>query len=142
MNGSQASPGELLDAADGLLTGRISETQGLWPRPVAFLIRLALERAVEELLDHEEPTLRAVRAHRAKLLCLPRYADATVAARIAYLWHALSNATHYRAYELAPTAAELRRWHSEVADIIQLMGATGAEPRRPREVSRRLPNAG
>jgi hypothetical protein len=40
-------------------------------------------------------------------------------ARRAFLiWSRLSDATHPHPYELAPTAAELRRWHNEVTRIV------------------------
>jgi hypothetical protein len=146
VTGDQATPRELLRTADQLLGGEVSNTQGLWPRAVAFLIRLALERAVDELLDHEEPAMRAVQVRSAKIICLPRYADAKVAAQVAYLWHELSRATHYQAYDLAPTAVELRRWHSEVAELVQLMGAVSTErlksmPARTRDIAVHRPQA-
>jgi len=36
-------------------------------------------------------------------------------------WSRLSDATHPYPYELAPTAGELRRWHSEVTSLVGLL---------------------
>jgi|HubBroStandDraft_3_1064219.scaffolds.fasta_scaffold60113_2 hypothetical protein len=36
-------------------------------------------------------------------------------------WSRLSDATHPCPYELAPTAGELRRWHSEVTSLVGLL---------------------
>jgi hypothetical protein len=41
-----------------------------------------------------------------------------VALRLAFAWVALSRAVHHHGYELAPTAAELRRLHHEVTDLL------------------------
>jgi hypothetical protein len=136
MPGNAPTPAELLDAADRLLTGEIRHTRELWPRPVAFLTRLALERAIDQLLIRRNPEFSAVYSWRAKLLCLSRYLDARDAARIAYLWHELSRAGHYHAYELVPTAAELRRWHTQATDLIDVMSTAQRVPARPADVSR------
>jgi hypothetical protein len=88
-------------------------------------------RAIDEMLIWPNPDFSAVYSWRAKLLCLPRYFDARDAARIAYVWHELSRAGHYHAYELVPTAAELRRWHTEAATLINIMSAARRAPSRP-----------
>jgi L-arabinose isomerase len=36
-------------------------------------------------------------------------------------WLGLAGAAHHHAYELAPTAAELRTWHSEVTQLARLL---------------------
>lgn len=46
--------------------------------------------------------------------------------REAYLlWARLSDATHPHPYELAPTAAELRRWHDDVVLFVASVTCTG-----------------
>jgi hypothetical protein len=55
---------------------------------------------------------------RAQLLVLTRTVDAEVGHRCSELWHTLSTAAHHHAYELAPTASELRAWHSEVTELV------------------------
>ena len=41
-----------------------------------------------------------------------------LARQIAYVWAALSEACHYHAYELAPTAAELAGWFQSVEELL------------------------
>ncbi|PWU48050.1 hypothetical protein DLJ46_12935 [Micromonospora globispora] len=51
-----------------------------------------------------------------------------VARRVAFTWATLSAAAHHHCYELAPTAAELRRLHTEVSVLLtQLDGRTESE---------------
>lgn len=112
----KATGGQLLDAAGELIGSVVPGTRGVWPRTAAFLIRLALEESLDELWAGVQPGL-ADCAMRAQILCLPAYAGEEVAGRAAAAWSGLSQACHYHAYELAPTAAELRHWHDEVAEI-------------------------
>lgn len=59
--------------------------------------------------------LVTVRANaRELLLTLTRTPNADLGLRCTQLWHALSRAAHPHAYELSPTAAELRGWHRDV----------------------------
>jgi len=55
---------------------------------------------------------------RPQLLMLPQHAGATTAAQAAEAWYGLARATHHHAYDLAPTAAELRRWHDLVGVVV------------------------
>ena len=60
---------------------------------------------------------------RAQLICLRTYlGDADLAARAGHAWSALSRACHHHAYELAPTATELRAWFSVVDELIRKVG--------------------
>lgn len=111
-----ATARDLLDAADELVTTVVAGTRGLWPRSAAFLIRLALEQSLDELWAAVQPGL-ADCSMRAQLLCLPLYVGEVTARRVRAAWSGLSRACHYHAYELAPTAAELRHWHDEVVEI-------------------------
>src|SRR5262249_30618755 len=67
---------------------------------------------------------------RAQLLLLPRYAGAEVAEDARDAWFGLARATHHHAYELAPTAAELRTWHDLVSKITKAIGAGGLRRER------------
>ena len=74
---------------------------------------------------------------RPQLLLLPSYAGTGIAERARDAWTGLSRAAHHHAYELAPTAAELRSWHSTVSqptrDLAMDLGqsdATSAEGSR------------
>src|SRR5215469_5012104 len=62
---------------------------------------------------------------RAQLLLLPRYAGAEVAEDARDAWFGLARATHHHAYELAPTAVELRTWRDLVSKITKAIGASG-----------------
>jgi hypothetical protein len=55
---------------------------------------------------------------RPQLMMLHRYAGASTAAQAAEAWYGLARATHHHAYDLAPTAAELRRWHDLVRAVM------------------------
>ena len=121
-------PQELLAAARQLLERPEAGTAGVWPRAAALLGRQALELLLAELWQRRAPGTEEA-SMRAQLICLPRYLDAALAGRVAYAWGALSDACHQHAYELAPTAPELRRW----LHVVEELGDAGAgdEPTRP-----------
>jgi hypothetical protein len=110
------TPRKLLDEAHRLLTGVASGTQGWWPRACAWLIRLALERALDQYWESVLPAAASC-SMRAQLLLLPAYAGAEIAQKAADAWFGLARAAHHHAYELAPTAAELRAWHTTVTQL-------------------------
>ncbi|MQA96579.1 MAG: hypothetical protein GEV11_18730 [Streptosporangiales bacterium] len=120
--GTGLSGAELMSSADRLLRGVGPGAADLWPRAAAFLLRAALEQALNELWARVEPRLLEAPRH-AQLLVLPHRLDDVRAARAAFVWAALSNACHHHTYELAPTAAELRRWHTEVAELVSALEA-------------------
>jgi hypothetical protein len=118
---------DLLDEADRLLRDPVRGTRGLWPRTVALLARLALEQAIDELWRHREPGL-ADCSMRAQLLCLPSYVDADTAGDAAATWSALSRAVHHHAYELAPSAVELRGWLESVRQVASIAAPAEGSP--------------
>jgi len=115
------TPRELLDEADRLLSAVVPGTRGRWPRACAWLIRLALERALDDFWARALPEA-ATCGMRAQLLLLPRYAGAATADEARQAWLGLARATHHHAYDLAPTAAELRRWHGHVRALTERLG--------------------
>ena len=119
------TPEELLDSADQLLTSPIPGIGSLWPRACALLIRLALELTLDRYWALVLPSA-ANCGMRQQLLLLPMYGgpDATPLAREA--WLGLAGAAHHHAYELAPTAAELRGWHMTVTRLAALLAALPA----------------
>jgi hypothetical protein len=125
------TPEELLDCADQLLTSPVSGLGSLWPRACALLIRLALELGLDRYWAHELPEA-AQTGMRQQLLLLPLYADTPGEASAVWLareaWLGLAGAAHHHAYELAPTAAELRRWHTAVSQLIALLPTGEAAP--------------
>lgn len=106
----------LLVTSDRLLREALPGTRGVWPRVVAFAVRAALELALDDFWGRVEPDV-AASPMRSKLLLLEAYADQTVARSTSELWHELSRATHHHAYDLAPTAPELRTWYDEVVEL-------------------------
>ena len=116
------TPEELLAAADQLLTSPVPGAGAQWPRACALLIRLALEMTLDRFWARALPAA-AECGMRQQLLLLPLYtADLPGAAGLAReAWLGLAGAAHHHAYELAPTAAELRTWHSEVTQLTRLL---------------------
>jgi hypothetical protein len=110
------TPADLLDQADRLLSAVIPDTQGCWPRACAWIIRLALEETLDQYWSRVLPEAASC-GMRAQLLLLPAYADISTAQRAREAWTGLSRAVHHHAYDLAPTAAELRTWHALVSQL-------------------------
>ncbi len=107
---------QLLAEADHLLATEVPGTQARWPRACAWLIRLALEKALDQYWAQVLPEA-AQCGMRSQLLLLPGYADPAIAERARDAWTGLSRAAHHHAYELAPTAAELRSWLAAVSQL-------------------------
>jgi hypothetical protein len=105
-----------LVVADQLLRNPDLIEDGAWPRACTWLIRLALEHALDDFWQRCRPDVVDV-SRRAQLLALTRTVDADLGLRCTQLWHALSRAAHHHAYELSPTSAELRRWHRNVYEV-------------------------
>jgi hypothetical protein len=120
----RVTPEELLAAADQLLTSPVPGADGQWPRACALLIRLAVEMTLDRFWVRTLPSA-ADCGMRQQLLLLPLYTvDLPTAARLAReAWLGLAGAAHHHAYELAPTAAELRTWHRAVTELATLLPA-------------------
>jgi hypothetical protein len=114
------TPEQLLTSADLLLTSPVPGLESLWPRTCALLIRLALEMTLDEFWGRALPAVASV-GMRQQLLLLPLYAPqrATYLAREA--WLGLAGAAHHHAYELGPTAGELRSWYASVRQLGELL---------------------
>jgi hypothetical protein len=125
------SPRTALEHADRLLRDVVPGTRGMWPRCCAWLLRLALERALDDYWATTNPPVRDC-SRRAQLLALARYLATDDAEHITQVWNDLSRASHHHAYELAPTAGELRRWHADVDHAIgELADLTALRPDVP-----------
>ncbi len=111
----QGTADELLDDADRLLSGERRASGAWWPRATAFLLRSALELELAAYWARVEPGVE-VCSMRAQLTVLrrPEYAGPDTGTDVAAAWHALSRACHHHAYDLAPTAIELRTWSRSV----------------------------
>ena len=102
------TPKELADAAERVLVDPGDALFGCWARASALLARQSLESAMD-LLWRERAPIVVHCPMSAQLLVLPSYLRDQEAARdAAYVWSALSRACHHHAYELPPTASELR----------------------------------
>jgi hypothetical protein len=129
-------PLDLVGAARDLLIVPDAATAGMWPRAAALLGRQALEQALHRLWALRAPGLEETSA-RCQLLCLQSLlGDPDLAGRVAHAWWALSRASHYHAYELPPTHAELNGWLEAVWDLgnrveVILAGARAKAPSPP-----------
>lgn len=113
------TPEELLTEAHKLIVRPDASTVGVWPRAAAFLARQAIEIAVDERWS-EDPATEPMRHATmwSKLACLPAYLDKQVARQVTFAYASLSSACHYHHYELAPTAAELTSWITDVEALV------------------------
>ncbi|WP_231390296.1 hypothetical protein [Nocardia sp. CNY236] len=113
-----------MDTVDLLLAGSVTAAGGLWSRATAWILRIAVEQAVDDLWLGVAPAL--VRCPmRAQLIALRAFAGPDVAAEVAVLWTALSRAAHHHDYELAPSVTDLRRWREQTIAIIARLDAVG-----------------
>lgn len=121
-------PSSALAWADRLLREADPDTAGLWPRTTAHLIRVALERAVNHYWFSTRPEMLECPTTM-RLFMLEGVLNRAGARNAYFLWSQLSDATHPHPYELAPTAIELRRWHSSVTQVLaSLHSATALRP--------------
>ena len=126
MPAAELTPADLLASARELIARPDAAAAGVWPRTAAVLARQALESAVDAHWRAGTQTITMPNATmRSQLICLPTYLDADIARQTAFAYAALTSACHYHPYELAPTAAELIRWITDVESLVaQLVPAT------------------
>lgn len=115
---------ERLAAVDRLLDGQVTAAGGVWSRATAWILRLSLEQAVDDLWERVAPDLARC-PMRAQLLALRAYAGPGTAAAVAALWSALSRAAHHHDYDLAPAVADLRRWREQTAALSAALAQSG-----------------
>lgn len=97
----------LLDHADRLLDGAYGlEARG--PRIAALLARSVLEDWLDEQNVSWVQRTSGYPTTRSKLVALETLRGRQLAERAKRLWHGLSRAVHRHAYELQPSAAEVR----------------------------------
>ncbi|GAA1481175.1 hypothetical protein GCM10009624_16150 [Gordonia sinesedis] len=119
------TPIALLGYAQRLLDDLGEHTSGNSSRLAALLARQALEVAIDlrcAELGAECPR-STMRSRLVILRGLGR--DAAVADRCTSLWHQLSAACHQHAYQLAPTAGEVRSLCAGVAVAIGILNSEG-----------------
>ena len=113
------APVRRLAVADRLLQDPDLVATAVGPRACAWLIRLAVEHAVDGYWSRTRPELTATSRRTQFIVLRHREPDTGPAAE--ELWSRLSRAAHHHAYELAPTAAELRTWHAEAVRVVRLL---------------------
>lgn len=113
-----ASPQDCLAAADKLLTSVVRGNRGAWPRACAWLLRLALEAAMDDYWRRSLREVASIQARSPQFLILHHYAGRQIAAQASYAWWALSRAGHHRSYELGLTAGELNWLRGLVAEVV------------------------
>lgn len=108
----------LLRYAEQVLDGTVAVERARASRAAAFLVRQALEEIVLERcrglgLNLERASMRS------RLIILRELDDREAGEKAASAWNDLSHACHHHAYELAPTASEVRHWCGVVAGLLQ-----------------------
>lgn len=117
------TPSELLTEARAVISRGDSALAGSWARVSTLLTRQALEEVLDAFWargDVEIATLKGATT-ATQLACLPEFVDPGLAYQTSFVWSALSNACHYHAYDLPPSAAELEDW---IADVERVVSAT------------------
>ncbi len=124
------TPNEILQVASTLLNEPPASMRNCWQRACATLTRAALEQQLIAYWTLVSPSI-AQSPMRHQLIALPIYADKSIAATARSAWYGLSRAVHHHTYELPPTVAELRSWHSEVSALLAPLSAgRGLQARR------------
>ncbi|MCQ4082161.1 hypothetical protein NGB36_16480 [Streptomyces sp. RB6PN25] len=113
----------LLAAADRLLNPppdtALTLAPGLRARAAAVLLRLALDETLDAFWRGISPAM--TRNGRSRMLCLQWYVRPSVARHWHTTWAALSAACHHHTYELPPTPGEVRAWHQDVTELLNVL---------------------
>lgn len=87
-----------------------------WATSVVILTRKALEAGLDHFYGKALRTQGLLNGSgRDKLVCLPHYLrnvpdGRTLAAKVAWCWTALSDASHHRGLHMSPSVTELTAW--------------------------------
>lgn len=105
----------LLDYADEVLDGSVA-LGARGPRTAAVLARLAFENWLDEAstwlpTGQDRPTTNS------KLVVLSALRGSDVGEQAKRIWHGLSHACHHHAYELQPSASEVRSLVAALRDL-------------------------
>lgn len=116
-----SDPARLLTLARGTLelAGLSSEMR---LRATAILARQALEGAVASALEADGVDPGRL-SFRTQLETLRHLRALDVTADAAFVWAALSRATHYHGYELPPTREALTDWMRLVEEAVRALAA-------------------
>lgn len=112
----------LLDYAEQVLDGKVSLGSSA-PRTAALFARCALEEWLDEHSGEWSASTPPFPSAKSKLIVLESLTDGDVGARARRLWGALSRTVHHHAYELQPSAAEVRHLVEQVRGLGAVKGA-------------------
>lgn len=122
-----STPAALLEQASAVLL----EASPYSNRAACWIARAALEDAVDDLLASRQRSVpKATMRSKLTLLQVGFGQDDEVPARAEYAWSGLTQACHHHAFELAPSAAEVRHLIELVGALIE-RSAQRAAPSRP-----------
>lgn len=96
-----------LDYADRLLNGEFG-LGARGPRTAALLARTVLEEWIDQQSEAWTTSALGYPTTRSKIVALGAIRGIYVGEKTRRVWHALSRAVHHHAYELQPSAFEVR----------------------------------
>ncbi len=100
-----------------------------WAPSVVILTRKALEAGIDLLYGRRSHTCGLVAGSwRDKLVCLPHYfhqgpSPHPLAAKVAWCWSALSDASHHRGLHMTPSAQDLTAWLDTTDEFVTVLQA-------------------
>lgn len=106
----------LLDYAEQVLDGKVALGSS-GPRTAALLARCALEDWLDAKSAVWSSSTYPFPSKRSKLVALAALGDRDVGERAQRVWNALSRNVHLHAYELQPSAAEVRLLVKQVREL-------------------------
>lgn len=120
-----STPQDLLRSARTTVDRPAALDGSAWARSSALLTRQALETALADYWTRRAPGMESC-SGLSQLVALPYYLDDPAARTAHETWAALSHGCHHHAYDLAPTAIELRSWIEATQQIIDALAAATA----------------
>ncbi|MEU7044719.1 hypothetical protein AB0A77_27180 [Streptomyces varsoviensis] len=119
---------ELVSAAEGLLRPPAGPAGPLGPgvraRVAAVLLRLALDRGLDDFWQGVAPAMTRVAKHR--IFCLEVYTDRATARRCYLTWSALSGVCHPRPHDMPPNSTEMYARLLEVTALLDALAEASA----------------
>jgi hypothetical protein len=106
----------LLDYAEQVLDGQVALGSS-GPRTAALLARCAFEEWLDEQSAAWSSTSYPFPTTTSKLIALEALSNNDLGARARQIWSALSRTVHHHAYELQPSAAEVRHLVEQVRGL-------------------------
>ena len=105
--------GALLQHAEQILNGEVSLGSS-GPRTAALLARCAFEDWLDEQSEMWASNVDGFPSTKSKLVVLEVLGDSDVGSQARRIWSSLSRTVHHHAYELQPSAVEVRHLVEQV----------------------------